>query len=115
MSNFDVEFYVGKNGRSEIVDFIEEYDVKSQRKITRQILYIEEYGLNKAVPNLKKMTSTGFWELRILGKQNIRLFCFQKGKIITVVNIFNKKSQKTPLKEIKVTQQRIKDLTTDTQ
>lgn len=114
MGSFEVEFYVGKNDRSNVRDFVEECDVKLQRKILRQVLYVEEYGLNKAVPNLKKVASTNLWELRILGKQNIRLFCFQRDKVITVVHIFNKKSQKTPLNEIKIAEQRIRDLILDT-
>lgn len=113
MTGYEVGFYCGSNGKSDILDFIEKCDIKLQSKINRQILYIEEYGLNRVVPNLRKIVGTEFWELRVLGKDNIRLFCFQKGRVITIINIFNKKGQKTPLKEIEITRQRIRGLTYD--
>lgn len=113
MLSYEIQFYCNPNGRSDVLEFIEKCEIKLQSKINRQILYIEEYGLNRAVPNLRKVTGTDFWELRILGKENIRLFCLQKEKTILIVHIFNKKSQKTPLKEIEVTRQRIRQLTLD--
>jgi phage-related protein len=48
--------------------------------------------------------STGLYEIRVESGGNIfRVFCFfDKGKMIILVNGFQKKSQKTPKKEIEM-------------
>lgn len=77
---------------------------KSQRtKIVRNLYYLQEFGFTSSNPSIKKLTDTPFWEIRIIGKDSIRLFCFQVNKsIIVVVHAFYKKKQKTPIKEIKI-------------
>lgn len=51
---------------------------------------------------LKHIIGTSLYELRIISGSNIyRIFCFfDKGKLIVVLNGFQKKTQKTPKKEI---------------
>jgi len=66
------------------------------------------------IPNtyLKKLTNTdGIWEVRILVSSNIfRLLGFFDGDNLVVLNNgFQKKTQKTPAKEIKVAEKRRKD------
>ena len=48
--------------------------------------------------------SDGIWEIRVENESNIyRVFTFfDKGKLIIAINGFQKKSQKTPTKEIKL-------------
>ncbi len=48
--------------------------------------------------------STGLYEVRVEMESNIfRVFCFfDEGQIIVLINGFQKKSQKTPKKEIKI-------------
>ena len=48
--------------------------------------------------------STGLYEIRVENGSNIyRVFCFfDKGKLILLLNGFQKKTQKTPRKEIKI-------------
>lgn len=73
----------------------------------RQIMYVQEYGLSFAIPNIKKIRNTDIWELRILGKDNVRLFCVsQKDRTIKILHIFKKKSQKTPTKELALAMKR---------
>ena len=49
----------------------------------------------------EKLQVHHLWELRILGKDNIRLFCAPAGKSrVVVLHVFLKKSQKTPAREI---------------
>ena len=52
---------------------------------------------------LKHLTNTnGLYEIRIEYQSNIyRIFCcFDKGKLVVLFNAFQKKTQKTPKKEI---------------
>ena len=49
-------------------------------------------------------SSTGLYEIRVeYGSDIYRVFCFfDKGKLILLLNGFQKKTQKTPRKEIKI-------------
>ncbi|MCD8408677.1 type II toxin-antitoxin system RelE/ParE family toxin [Tenacibaculum finnmarkense genomovar ulcerans] len=74
-----------------------------QDKIFKVIEIIETY---ERVPTqyLKAMAGTsGLYEARIKLASNIwRVFCFfDKGKLVILLNGFQKKTQKTPKKEIK--------------
>lgn len=65
------------------------------------------FGLTRENPNLKKLVGTQFREIRILGKDSTRIICvgLTKNEII-ILNIFKKKSDKTPLKELNVSMKR---------
>lgn len=51
---------------------------------------------------LKNITGTTLYEMRMISGTNIyRIFCFfDKGKLVVVLNGFQKKTQKTPKNEI---------------
>ena len=103
-----VEFFVAKNGKSPIKKFIDCCEIKQQVKILRFLKYLEEFGFTTAIPNSRKMTGTPLWEIRILGRDNIRIFYAPVGKDkIVVLHIFSKKKQKTPRKEISTTLKRL--------
>lgn len=112
MSNFEVLFYAIADGSSPISAFLDKLSDSARSKVTRQIRYMEEFGLTSAVPSLRKVSSYDFWEVRILGKDNIRMFCIQRKERVLVLHIFAKKTEKTPLKELELAKARI--LTIDT-
>lgn len=79
-------------------------------KIIKSTDLLETYGKNLGMPYSKKI-SQNLYELRIRGRQEIRLFyCFHQNKIVFVHYII-KKSQKTPHKDIQTALERIKLLT----
>jgi len=72
---------------------------------------VEEYGLNPAIPNIKKITGTSLWELRILGRDNIRIICVSlPDKEVKVLHIFKKKKQKTPTSELNIARKRSREV-----
>lgn len=85
--------------------FIEFYQ-KQDEKVKGKIQYVLE--LIKQVDRvpekfLKHLTGTeGLYEIRIEYQSNIyRIFCcFDEGKLVVLFNGFQKKTQKTPKKEI---------------
>lgn len=95
-----------------INDFISQQSETTIHKITRQIKYAQEYGLRPEVLNIKKLKGFPIWEIRILGKDNIRVFCFQQKNIVHLLHIFTKKSEKTPIKEINLALKRMKIILT---
>lgn len=95
-------------------DYFEKFFIKLPAKVKAKIIWtfelIEEI---ERVPEtyLKHLTGTdGLYEIRIkTGTDIYRIFCFfDQGKLIVVANGFQKKTQKTPNKEIK-TALKIKD------
>jgi phage-related protein len=89
--------------------FIEFYQVQNE-KVKEKIKYVLELIKQvEKVPEkfLKHLTNTnGLYEIRIEYQSNIyRIFCcFDKGKLIVLFNAFQKKTQKTPKKEIEKAQ-----------
>lgn len=96
--------------QSPVKEFIIRCDQKQRSKISRQIKYLIEFGLVKEVLNLKKLSGTKLWEIRILGKDNIRLICVNFNQQIVILHAFFKKTQKIPRKEFNIAFTRYKML-----
>lgn len=110
MVAYNVSFYTDENGKSDVVDYIFESNEKIKSKIYNQIRHLKEFGLSRINPSVKKLTNTPLWEVRILGKDNIRMFCASVESEIVIFHIFAKKQQKTPVSEIKLAIKRYQDL-----
>jgi hypothetical protein len=72
---YKVVFYTTKSRTAPIKKFLDSSHIKVRAKILRQFKYLQEFGLTPEIPNIKKLKNTPIWELRILGKDNIRIFC----------------------------------------
>ncbi len=107
---FTVYYYDDSQGNNPVKDFLDSLHEKQKAKIFRIFEVYEEYRLNSTMPHTKKITATPFWEIRILGKDNIRIIYLMITKEnILVLHGFVKKSQKTPQKELKL---HLKDIKT---
>ncbi len=86
--------------------YFEDFFIKRRQKVKDKIIWTIELieGIEK-IPEkyLKHIESTdGLYEIRVqLANDIFRIFCFfDKGKLVVLANGFQKKSQKTPKKEI---------------
>ncbi len=84
------------------IEFYKNQDEKVKRKIQYVFELIQQVD---RVPEkfLKHLVGTdGLYEIRIEYQSNIyRIFCcFDKGQLVVLLNAFQKKTQKTPKKEI---------------
>ena len=107
----EIEFYRTGLGKCPIEDFLDSLGDKQVEKILWVLRIIRDIDI---VPKeyFKKLISTDdLWEIRIkFGSNHYRILCFlYKGKTIVLTNGFGKKSQKVPLNEIKLAQERKKD------
>ena len=82
-------------------DYFEKFFVKQRKKVKDKIIWtfelIEEL---ERIPEtyLKHLENTeGLYEIRVqLGRDIFRVFCFfEEGKLVVIINGFQKKSQKT--------------------
>lgn len=90
--------------------FSKTLDRATTAKTTRLISVLWEKGPFLYMPYSKKIT-TNIHELRIRGKQEIRIFYTFKGNTIYLLHIFQKKTQKTPRRGIETAKERLKRLT----
>jgi len=72
---------------------------------------MQEFGSNLGLPHTRAMSS-GLFELRIKGQEGIgRVFyCTLVGQRILMLHGFIKKSQKTPLKELRIAKRRMAEV-----
>ncbi len=107
--NGKVYYYISPNGNNPVKDFITSLEMNQRAKIRRILELAENYGLEFIHPYVKKLSGSPLWEIRILGKDNIRiLYIGLSGNNILALHGFFKKTQKTPLKEIETALNRLK-------
>ncbi len=105
-----IYYYVSPTGSNPIKQFIDSLTHQQQTKILRIFQYIQEYGLTAHLPQIKKLTGTPLWEIRILGKHNLRiLYVIPKENLVLILHGFIKKTAKTPKKELKTTLNRYQE------
>ena len=84
---------------AEVEKFILSLDKQTIAKILRTIDLLEKFTFKLGMPHSKKI-SDDLFELRVRGKQEIRIFyCFYKS-LIHLFSGFIKKSQTIPQKEM---------------
>jgi len=107
----EIIFYTNINGKCPASDFLDSLDIDVVKKIAWTLRIVEETVL---IPKtyFKKLVSTdGIWEIRVKFSSNIyRLFSFlDKNNLIILTHGIRKKSQKTPIKEIKLAEEYKRD------
>lgn len=105
-----VYYYLSSSGKNPVKNFLDSLQKIQQAKVLRIFQYIEEYGLHSILPRVKKLTGTPLWEIRILGKDNIRvIYVVPTKNAVLVLHGFIKKKQKTPSKELNLALSRYYD------
>lgn len=79
-------------------------------KVLKQIKLLENIGHSLGMPYSKPI-SRNLFELRVRGKQEVRIFYCFHNKQACLLHSFVKKTQKTPQKEIAIAQKRQSSLT----
>ena len=98
---FVVYHYQTPEGKRPVHEFLFSLDHNEREKMFRLITYLAEYGLFGVKNHCRKLTGTLFWELRVLGKHNLRvIFIPIPNDSFLLLHGFAKKTQKTPIKEI---------------
>jgi phage-related protein len=91
----------------EVVEFTERLSYQDYARLDRARKLFERYGFQVGQKYIKKVTASGIWELRA---GNIRLFLGIKGDRTIGVHIIRKKTQKLPIRDIKLAEKRFKEL-----
>ncbi len=102
---YQIIFYQDKNGKSEVLDYMEKLRSKRNNKdarvkinkITAYINQLEKHGLSIGEPYIKHLDSD-IWELRPL--RDRILFAYWDNNKFILLSQFIKRTQKTPQREI---------------
>ena len=102
---YQIIFYTDKNGTSEVNNYIQQLRAKKNNKderiklnkITAYINQLSKRGLTIGEPYIKHLEDN-IWELRPL--RNRILFAYYDNNKFILLNIFIKRTQKTPRREI---------------
>lgn len=93
----------------EFKKFISKLDKDSKARLARDIDFLKENGASLKMPFAKKIDNK-LWELRTSGKQRVRVIYSIKGMQIYVIHWFIKKTQKIPVKELKISVKRLTEI-----
>lgn len=104
-----VSFFQTKRGDYPVKDFIENQDKPNQTKIAHLIRLLMDYGPYLKPPYNKKLKDK-LYELRVFGKKAVRIFYTIYNNEYYLLHAFKKKTQKTPLKELKTALDRVKQI-----
>ncbi len=100
--NWEIIFYKTPSGQPVVQQFIDGLPEISRTRVTRNIDLLEQYGIQLGMPHARPMGG-GLLELRVRGKQDVRVFyAFAKGQRIYLLHGFIKKQQTTPRREIDI-------------
>ena len=105
---FDVVFFETENGKQPVREFIKNLSKEDQKEVESDIRAVQD-KFPIGLPLVKKLKPK-LWEIRSTTKDGInRVFFTFFNKKIILLHAFVKKVQKTPLKEIDVAIERLKD------
>ncbi len=107
----EVRFYRVDSGACPVVEFLDSLSGKQAQKITWVLRLIEEMELVPAQYFRKLKNTDDLWEVRVqVGNNIFRLLGFLDGENLIILNHgFQKKTQKTPRKEIQLAENRKRD------
>lgn len=102
---WNVYFFQTSRGEKIVKEYLKKLQEKTIAKISQNIDLLKIHGPFLGMP-YSKMLIKGIYELRIRGKEEIRiLYTFSKSNIY-LLHAFKKQTQKTPIKEIKIAEDR---------
>jgi phage-related protein len=102
--------YETSRGERPLAEFIKNQQPQTIAKITHLIDLLEIHGNLLGMPHAKRLESN-LYELRVRGREEIRIIYGFVGKIIYLLSGFKKQKQKTPRKEIETARVRLLSLT----
>lgn len=104
-----VLFFQTARGDYPVKEFIEDQDEATYAKILHSIELLENYGPFLKPPYSKKLINK-VYELRISGSVAVRILYTIFRKKFYLLHAFKKKTQKTPIREIKTALDRMKEI-----
>jgi phage-related protein len=110
MSDWSVEFYADANGDSPVLEWYESLDEKSQAKLVWIFQLLEANGIEVGMPYVKPLEDKLFEVRTEVNRRALRVIYFvYTGRRFILLHGFQKKTQKTPTKELEKAKKYLED------
>ena len=105
------EFYQSPSGNPVVYDWFLEQEVKVKARFAQIFDLLQDKGTSVGMPYVRPIVNTKLYEIRVEQSTNIyRIFYFAyTGRRFILLHGFQKKTQKTPKKEIELAERRGKE------
>lgn len=105
-----IYYYVTSSKQEPVRDFIDSLEKINKQKLFRVFEHFKSYGIITTIPHIKKLSGTRLWEIKLVGKNSIRvIYAIVFKNDVLILLGFIKKAQKTPLKYIGTALKRLED------
>lgn len=101
-----VVFFESRRGEKPVEEFFYNQQLQAQAKMLHLFELFKTYGSQLGMPHAKHL-GLGIYELRIRGKEELRIFYGFKQRTIYLLHAFKKQTQKTPRREFEIAKQRL--------
>ena len=110
LSEWTIEFFLEHDGTAPVAEFLDSLDSKTQARFRWSIEQLRLRNTSARAPLVKHLDGD-LWELREESSTNIYrvIYVFFTGRRIVLLHGFQKKTQKTPFRELDIARRRHKD------
>ena len=111
MAQWKIEFYQSPSGNLVVYDWFLEQEAKVKARFAQIFDLLQDKGTSVGMPYVRPIVNTKLYEIRVEQSTNIyRIFYFAyTGQRFILLHGFQKKTQKTPKKEIELAERRRKE------
>ena len=103
--------YETNSGEKVVDKFIKSQQSQAKAKIAHTVKLLKYHGNKLGMPHSKELGS-GLYELRIRGKEELRImYTFTSQRTINLLHAFKKQTRETPQKDLYLALQRLRSLT----
>lgn len=105
-----IRFYESSRGEKPVEELIKSLEPPTIAKVAHHIDLLEKHGPFLGMPHSRKLTRE-IYELRVRGRQEIRITYVFVNKNIYLLHAFKKQKQKAPRREIEASLKRFHEVT----
>ena len=111
MNQWKIEFYQSPNGNSVVYEWFLGQEAKVKAKFAQIFDLLQDKGISVGMPYVRPIVNTKLYGIRVEQSTNIyRIFYFAyTGRRFILLHGFQKKTQKTPKREIEIAEKRRKE------
>lgn len=104
-----VIFFESARGDKPVEKFFYKQQLQAQSKLLHLFELLQAYGPHLGMPHAKQL-GVGLYELRVRGKEELRVLYGFNQSTIYLLHAFKKQTQKTPRKELEIAQKRLTEI-----
>lgn len=110
MSAWTIDFYESDSGAAPVQEYLETLSKRELARVRNALRLLQDIGTDLGMPHVKKLGSSGLWELRVRGSIDHRIFYVAlRGRRMLLLHAITKKQQHIPAREVRTAERRLRD------